>query len=155
MIGCLISCDIEIIIVPTLIFKFMAWFHLIAGILLFIAFTVTGSYMRVDFPDKEMIPQDLRLLMRSRHIYVLFSSFVHIMLGVYLQLRPFVWQRALQYAGSTLLSLAGCLLVGAWYFETYRSGHFSDISRWGIYLSLAGVGLHLIGGLGRGVSYKQ
>lgn len=125
----------------------MAWFHFIAGILLFIVFAITGGYMRADFPDKEIIPQDLRLLMRSRHIYILFSSFVHIVLGVYLKMRPAVWQRVLQYAGSVLFSVAGGLLIYAWYVETYRSQHFSDISRWGIYLSLAGVGLHLVGGL--------
>lgn len=41
------------------------------GILLFIVFTVTGKYMRVDFPDKDAIDQFLRILMRSRHIYIL------------------------------------------------------------------------------------
>jgi hypothetical protein len=41
---------------------------------------------KVDFPDKEIIPQDFRLLMRSRHIYILFSGFIHLLLGVYLQI---------------------------------------------------------------------
>ena len=127
----------------------MHWFHLIIGIGLFVVFTVTGKFMRVDFPDKEIIPQDLRLLMRSRHIYILFSSFVHIALGVYLQIRPAIWQKAAQCAGSALFTVASALLIWAWYAETYQLQHFSDISRWGIYLSLVGAGLHLIGGFDR------
>lgn len=125
----------------------MKWFHLVFGVLLFIAFTITGSYMRTDFPDKDVIPQDLRLLMRSRHIYILFNSLIHLVLGAYLVLRPIVLQRALQITGSILLTVASVLLVRAWYVETYDFGHFTDASRSGIYTTLAAVGLHLIGGV--------
>jgi hypothetical protein len=38
------------------------------------------------------------------------------------------------------------MLVYAWYVETYGLHHFSNISRYGIYLSLAAVVLHVIGG---------
>jgi hypothetical protein len=46
----------------------MTWFHLAFGIVVFVVFMTTGKYMGVDFPDKDAIPQELRLLMRSRHI---------------------------------------------------------------------------------------
>jgi hypothetical protein len=124
----------------------MPWFHLIFGLLLFIGFTITGTFMRFDFPDKELIPQELRLLMRSRHIYILFSALIHISLGLYLRIRPRMWERVLQYGGSAALVFSSLLLVWAWYIETYELGHFTDISRDGIYASLAGIGLHLIGG---------
>jgi hypothetical protein len=103
--------------------------------------------MRADFPDKDAIPQELRLLMRSRHIYILYSAFVHIALGVYLQLRQPRWQRVVQYAGSGVLFVSSFLLIWAFVTETYTYGKFSEISRYGIYTSLAGVALHLIGGL--------
>jgi Mn2+/Fe2+ NRAMP family transporter len=123
------------------------WFHLIFGILLFIVFTVTGRYMRVDFPDKDAIDQFLRVLMRSRHIYILFSALIHLALGVYMQLRPQTWRKFVQIAGSVTLVAASVLLVYAWQVETYDLQQFSELSRNGIYLSLAGVGLHLIGGV--------
>lgn len=123
--------------------------HLIFGILLFIVFLTTGQFMRADFPDKEIIPQELRLLMRSRHIYILFCSFLHILLGVYLQVRPGGWQRVVQYAGSVVLFLSAFLLTWAFITETYSLAHFSEISRFGIYTSLGGVALHLIGGTKR------
>ena len=116
---------------------------------MFIVFVTTGKFMRVDFPDKDIIPQDLRLLMRSRHIYILFSALIHMMLGVYLQMRLQMWRKSLQYFGSFLLAVSSGLLLWGFIYETYFTQHFSDISRNGIYLSLAGVGFHLIGGLGQ------
>ena len=123
------------------------WFHLIFGLAVFVVFVTTGKYMRIDFPDKEIIPQDLRLLMRSRHIYILFNGLIHLALGIYLQIRPAVWRSVFQYLGSSLLVVSSGLLLWGFIFETYVSQHFSDISRYGIYTSLAGIIAHLIGGV--------
>lgn len=126
----------------------MKWFHLAVGVLLFAAFCVTGKMMRLDFPDKELISPDLRLLMRSRHIYILFNSLIWMALGVYFRANPRVLQRAMQYFGSIMLAISAGFLIYGWYVESYQLAHFSDLSREGIYLSLAGVGFHLIGGIG-------
>jgi len=127
----------------------MAWFHLIFGVLLFIVFVTTGRFMRTDFPDKDAIPQELRLLMRSRHIYILFSALIHLVLGSYYQVRTQTAAKILQYAGSFFLTAASVVLVWAFVTETYSLQHFSDISRNGIYLSLAGVILHLFARIDR------
>lgn len=120
--------------------------HLFLGIILFVVFLTTGQFMRANFPDKEIIPQELRLLMRSRHIYILFCSFLHILLGVYLQISVSGWRKWVQFAGSVLLIVSGGLLIWAFISETYTYAHFSEISRFGIYTSLAGVALHMIAG---------
>jgi hypothetical protein len=125
----------------------MKWAHLIIGILLFAAFATTGKLMRIDFPDKDAIDPTLRLLMRSRHIYILFNSLIWIMLGVYFRCNPLRWMRALQFTGSIFLLISAGYLIWGWYIESYQLAHFSDISREGIYLSLAGVGFHVFGGL--------
>lgn len=125
----------------------MKWFHLVFGLLMFIVFVTTGKYMRIDFPDKDIIPQDLRLLMRSRHIYILFNALIHMVLGVYLQMRPQVWRKSLQSFGSFLLTASAGILLWAFIVETYQLQHFSEISRVGIIASLAGVGFHLVGGI--------
>ena len=124
----------------------MSYTHLIFGIILFVVFLITGKFMRVDFPDKEIIPQDLRLLMRSRHIYILLSSLIHIVLGVYLQVHAEVWRKFVQILGSILLFAGSILFVWAFIYETYATQHFSDISRYGLYTTLAGTVLHLLGG---------
>jgi hypothetical protein len=127
----------------------MRYVHLIFGILMFAVFTITGRYMRADFPEKDAIPPEFRILMRSRHIYILFSALIHIGLGLYMQLRPLIVQKILQISGSAVLVYSSVTLVWAFAVETYQLQHFSNLSRSGIYASLAGIGLHLIGGLGK------
>jgi di/tricarboxylate transporter len=117
--------------------------HLIFGIVVFVVFLVTGRFMRADFPDKEIISQEFRLLMRSRHIYILLSSFIHIALGLYLAISPSRWRKYLQISGSFLLMLGSVLLIYAFFYETYSLNHFSDISRYGLYATLAGTAFHL------------
>jgi hypothetical protein len=126
--------------------KNMSYLHLIFGIALFVTFLVTGKFMRWDFPDKDVIPQDFRILMRSRHIYILLSSLIHIVLGVYLQIHADVWRKALQIFASVLLIAGSVLFVWAFIYETYTTRHFSDISRYALYVSLWGTLMHLIGG---------
>jgi hypothetical protein len=127
----------------------MKWLHLILGLLLFVVFAITGKFMRVDFPDKDAIPQELRLLMRSRHIYILFAALIHLVLGSYLRMSADGRTRILQYAGSAFLTLSSVLLVWAFVVETYSLQHFSNISRYGIYTALAAVGLHVMAGITR------
>jgi len=110
---------------------------------MFIVFVTTGKFMRIDFPDKDAIPQELRLLMRSRHIYILFSALIHLVLGVYLRISADNRIKLLQYTGSALLVVSSVFLVWAFVTETYSLQHFSNISRNGIYISLAGVAMHL------------
>ena len=122
----------------------MSWFHLIFGVIMFVVFVTTGKFMRVDFPDKDVIPQELRLLMRSRHIYILFSALIHLVLGAYFRAGKQRAARILQYSGSAALTAASVFLVWAFVVETYSLQHFSGLSRNGIYLSLTGVVLHLL-----------
>ena len=125
----------------------MSYFHLVFGLLLFAVFTITGQYMRADFPDKAEMDQTLRILMRSRHIYILLSSLIHLSLGVYVQLRPRLAQKSLQLSGSAVLVISSLLLFWAFVVETYYLQGYSSYSRNGLYLSLAGVILHILGGL--------
>ena len=104
--------------------------------------------MRADFPDKEALDQGFRFLMRSRHIYILFSALIHVALGLYFVRRVEAWRHVVQYIGSAILILSSILLVTAFARETYAFAAYSDISRFGIYSSLFGVGLHLIAALG-------
>lgn len=105
--------------------------------------------MRYDFPDKDIIGADLRLLMRSRHIYILFSALIHLALGSYMTLAADGLRRHAQLIGSGLLAAASGLLIWGFVAETYYYLLFSEISRWGIYLSLAGVALHALASVRR------
>jgi len=96
--------------------------HLFFGIVVFIIFLITGRFMRADFPDKEIISQEFRLLMRSRHIYILLSSFIHILLGLYLEISREKARKYLQISGSFVLFAGTFLLIYAFFYETlFRS----------------------------------
>lgn len=99
--------------------------------------------MRADFPDKEIISQEFRLLMRSRHIYILLSSFIHILLGLYIQIDEKAWRKYLQIFGSALLFTGTLLLIYAFFYETYTTKYYSDLSRYGLYVTLGGTAFHL------------
>jgi hypothetical protein len=121
--------------------------HIIFGLLLFVAFLVTGRLLRADFPDKAEVDAGFRMLARSRHIYILFSALLHLGIGTYLRPQTARLSRAFQEIGSAVLLVASGLIFWAFFAETYQYHAFSDISRYGIYASLAGVALHLLGGL--------
>lgn len=118
--------------------------HLIFGTLLFITFLITGRFMRADFPDKEAIDQAFRLLMRSRHIYILLASLTHIVLGLYLTISAERWRKYLQILGSAVLFAGSFVLVWAFVYETYTSLQYSPYSRYGLYSMLAGTIVHVI-----------
>lgn len=124
----------------------MSYAHLIFGILAFVTFLVTGKLMRVDFPDKSLIEPEFRILMRSRHIYILLAALIHLALGIYLEIRPHKLQKSLQMFGSFLLFVGTAMLIYAFFYETYTAHKFSEFSRQGLYLSLAGTIFHLFGG---------
>lgn len=98
--------------------------HLLFGIIVFVVFLITGRLMRADFPDKDVIPQDFRLLMRSRHIYILLSAFVHILLGLYLRLDQKQWRKRLQILGSSRFLPERCCSSGRFFMKLTRQGIF-------------------------------
>ena len=118
--------------------------HLAIGIILFVVFIGTGRLMRADFPDKGEIPQEFRMLMRSRHIYILLSGLLHLLLGAYLQMKPDRTARILQWTASSILIVSSALFVSAFFVETYSYQHFSNVSRYAIYSALAGAVIHLL-----------
>ena len=109
-------------------------------------FLVTGIIMRVYFPDKEAISVDLRLLMRSRHIYILFNSVAHLLIGIYGASAEAGWRRMLQNAGSVLLILASALAVTAFFTEVFDFREFSVLSALGVQATFVGALLHVLGG---------
>ena len=122
----------------------MARAHLIFGIVVFVVFLVTGQFMEASFPENDAISQEFRLLMRSRHIYILLSALLHLLLGVYFQPVSQGWRKHLQTAGSGFLAVGSLLLVSAFFYETYSTSHFSELSRSGLYVTLAGAFFHVI-----------
>jgi len=122
--------------------------HFFLGIILIIVFLLTGQYM--EYVHNRVLPDGVRTLYRSRHIYILFSGLINISLGIYFVYLPKGWRRSLQLIGSVLIAIAPVLLLAGFFYEPPRGLEQTKIARYGIYATAAGMLLHLIGGWRKG-----
>lgn len=77
--------------------------HLVVGIAAIVAFLLSGQFLGHHHPAMEQLPAEMRMMYVSRHIYLLTGALVNVVLGLYLQLQPSGWRRALQNVGSILI----------------------------------------------------
>jgi hypothetical protein len=118
--------------------------HLAIGGLALILFLVTGQLMRHHVPPMSALGDGVRLLYRSRHIYLLASALVNLMLGLYLQFQSARWRRALQLSGSVFLAASPVLLALA-FLEEPAAGFQEEMwrSAFGLYTLFLGSIAHL------------
>jgi hypothetical protein len=91
--------------------------HLMIGLLGVIAFLITGQVMKHHNPNIHTLSAEVRMMYVSRHIYLLGAALVNMTLGLYLQLQPPGWRRALQQIGSLLILLSAASLLLAFIAE--------------------------------------
>jgi len=122
--------------------------HWVAGVLTVVWFLVTEQLMRHHTPPLDRLGDAGRLMCRSRHLYILGSGLVNLMLGLYLQ-EAAGWRGAARGAGSILLLLSPVLLTIAFLVEP--AAGFQSEMRWshfGLYALFGGGMLHLVSGGG-------
>ena len=122
----------------------MRRFHLAAGIAAIAGFLITGQFMRHHTPPLAEMSDSVRLMLRSRHIYILGAGLTNLMLGLYFQGRSQAWPRIVQAAGSTLVLASPALLLTAFAVEPSRGLH--EALWWshaGLYALFGGCMLHL------------
>ena len=123
--------------------------HLAFGILVVIAFLLTGQYMDKYYNHMVGVPDGMRLLYRTRHIFILMAGLLNLGIAAYFTRRLQLWRRALQYLGSGLIFTASILFIVAFFYEPGLSGLYTPLSHWGTYSISAGAVLHLLSGLGQ------
>ena len=124
--------------------------HLIVGLAGVAAFLGTGLYMDRVHGHLRGYDDTVRMLYRSTHIYLLLSASINVMTGLYLRRAESTSRRLLQGLGSVALLVGPPLFLAAFCQEPYLSGLARPWSRIAIYLTLAGVVLHLFGAARRG-----
>ena len=121
--------------------------HLAFGILVVIAFLLTGQYMDKYHNHMVGVPDGVRLLYRTRHIFILMAGLLNLGLAAYFTRRLQLWRRALQWLGSGLIFTASILFIVAFFYEPGLSNLYTPLSHWGTYTILAGTVLHLLSGV--------
>ena len=82
----------------------MRRFHLILGLVVVVVFLLTGQFM--EYMHNRLLPDGMRMLYRSRHIYFLLAGILNLSLGLYMTSRPSGWRSTLQIVGSMLIGLS-------------------------------------------------
>jgi hypothetical protein len=120
--------------------------HLIVGVLLLVAFILTGQYM--DKVHAHLIDMAVgpRMLYRTRHIFILLTSLIHLGLGTYVRPRAERWRRVLQWTGSLLLVVAGGFFIQGFIYEPSLASLSTPFSHRAAYVVVAGMLLHALPG---------
>lgn len=98
----------------------------------------------MNFPDLYAEDETVRYLFRSRHVYILFSSLINILLGLYLSRSQSPLGARLQFLGSLLLLAAPLLHIAAFLVEPLSQVRL--LTTGATLLAFGGTIAHLLGG---------
>ncbi len=118
--------------------------HLIFGVLIVIAFLLTGQYMDKFYNHLHDMADGPRLLYRTRHIFILLSGLLNLGIGAYFTYRVEPWARAMQLLGSLLIFAASVLFLIAFFYEPNLGNLHTPLSHWGTYTIATGAVLHVV-----------
>ncbi len=100
--------------------------------------------MRWHDPPLDSLDSEVRILFRSRHVYLLLTGLINLTLGSYLSFRPAGPARLAQIAGSGLLLASPAVVFLAFCVEPEGPGIASPLTPLAIAMTLAGVILHFL-----------
>ena len=118
--------------------------HLIFGLFLLVAFLLTGQYMNHYYNHMVGAPDGLRLLYRTRHIFILLAGLLNLGLGIYFSYGQELWRKVLQCFGSGLIVVASLLFIAAFFYEPKLLNLYTPLTHWGTYTIVAGMFCHLL-----------
>ena len=127
----------------------MKRFHVIFGVIVLVAFLLTGQYMDRYHKHLAYMADGPRLLYRTRHIFILMTGLIHLGIGAYFSSRPGFVRRALQVSGSLLITIAAVLFVVGFFREPKLEGLYAPLSKAGVIMVAVGTLLHLFSGVGK------
>lgn len=119
--------------------------YLVLGIGGFVFFAWTGRYLRFGYPDKDALDTGFRVMLRSRHIFLLLFSLLEIGIGVYIRPSAKKTVLAIQWLATGLIITAHTLFIYGFFYETaVETIPATPVIHQAAYLAVAGVVLHLL-----------
>jgi hypothetical protein len=116
--------------------------HRWLGVTTIVLFLATGAIMAGQNLDALAVDSGLRLLFRSRHLYILFGGLVNLSIGLRFVLPPAGAARATALLGSALTLLSPVLFLAAFALEPLTSATPGLTSALGAYAAFGGVLLY-------------
>jgi hypothetical protein len=119
--------------------------HRLLGLAAVALFLVTGLIMRRQHLELLTVGSGLRMLFRSRHVYLLFSGLVNLAVGLRFALPSSGRGSRIALVGSILTLLSPLLLAAAFFSEPMASGRAGPVSALGVFVAFLGVGSYSLG----------
>ena len=91
--------------------------HRLVGWGFVLVFLGTGQSMRLGFPGGEGLEADVRWMMRSAHVYILFAALLNVTASGWGDAPLRGWRRALRTFGAGALLLAPAVLTAAFFLD--------------------------------------
>ncbi|MGA9998061.1 MAG: hypothetical protein WBP93_21790 [Pyrinomonadaceae bacterium] len=120
--------------------------HKIVGVSVVVIFLLTGQYMEFYYPHIKEMNNGMRMMLRSRHIYILLAGLINIQLGTYFVRRETKWRKVLQLTGSFLIIMASLLSIAAFFYEPKLPNLQKTLTLPSIVALFTGTLLHLLSG---------
>ena len=117
--------------------------HLIFGMFALVVFLLTGQFMHRYYNHMVGVEDGVRLLYRTRHIFILLAALLNLGIGIYFNERHQRWRKILQYLGSALIVTGSLLFMAGFFYEPKLEHLYTPLSHWGTYTVVAGTFFHL------------
>jgi hypothetical protein len=117
--------------------------HLIFGMFALVVFLLTGQFMHRYYNHMVGVETGVRLLYRTRHIFILLAALLNLGIGTYFNQRDLTWCKVLQWLGSALIVAGSVLFMAGFFYEPKLENLYTPLSHWGAYTVVAGTFFHL------------
>jgi hypothetical protein len=117
--------------------------HVLVGIFGIVIFVLTGQYMSIFLRGMVDMPDGPRLLYRTSHLYLMWSSLVNLLVGVYLVVASNKSSRVWQFVASSLLLAGPPLILMGFFLESQATDLVRPFCGLANYFALAGVIVHV------------
>ena len=91
--------------------------YLAVGAASLLFFSWTGQYLHATYPDKRSMEMGFRVMLRSRHLFILLVSLLEIGIGIYIRPTSRLMFRYVQSLSTGLLLIAHGLFIWAFFYE--------------------------------------
>ena len=125
--------------------NYFSTIYLFIGLSSVFFFTWTGKYLRTFYPDKQNLEMGFRVMLRSRHIFILLVSLLEIGIGVYIHQCSRKIYLSIQWLATVLLFVAHLLFIYAFFYEVEIVNiPKTPILHYATYIALASLILHIL-----------
>jgi len=119
-------------------FSMLEKWHLAVGFLFLLIFLATGAYMFFGFPDLYQGREEIRMMYRASHIYILFAGSVNLLMAGGLNSYN-NWLASVQMLASIAVLLAPVLILVGFIIEPPSYLVERTFTFWGIVFLFSGV----------------